>query len=225
MNQSLCFSRKYSNMNVKTFFSISLVFILLSSGSSCQWSRTAKGGAIGAGTGAVIGGMIGKNNGSTAAGILIGAAVGGATGAVIGRYMDRQAAEIQRDLAGANVERIGEGILITFDSGLLFDINSFGLKSATRSNLTQLSATLNKYEDTDIVVQGHSDSTGSDELNMNLSENRAKAVRNYLTGQGVAAPRFTVQGLAKACPNPTTVPKPDAGTTGGWKSPFMPIKN
>ncbi|PSR11766.1 MAG: hypothetical protein DA408_12430 [Bacteroidetes bacterium] len=187
-------------MKIKTFFSLSLVVILLTSGSSCQWSRTAKGGAIGAGTGAVIGGMIGKNNGSTAAGILIGAAVGGATGAVIGRYMDRQAAEIRKDLAGAKVERVGEGILITFDSGLLFDVNSFGLKAATKSNLTQLSATLNKYEDTDIVVQGHTDSSGSEELNMTLSENRAKAVRNYLSGQGVATTRFTVQGFGESLP-------------------------
>lgn len=187
-------------MNFKSFFVAVFVMLTLLLSYSCNWSRTARGGAIGAGAGGAIGGVIGKKAGNTAAGIIIGAAVGGAAGALIGRYMDKQAAEIQQDLEGARVERVGEGILITFDSGLLFDINSFALRSATRSNLADLSQTLNKYEDTDIVVQGHTDSTGSEELNMELSENRAKSVRNYLTGQGVAAPRFTVQGFGESLP-------------------------
>ncbi|MGH1435998.1 MAG: OmpA family protein [Lewinella sp.] len=187
-------------MKTKSAFLISLTFLVIFFGSACQASRTTKGGAIGAGAGGIIGGVIGERSGNTAAGILIGATVGGATGAIIGRYMDKQAAEIQRDLEGAKVERVGEGILITFDSGLLFDVGKFSLRPATKANLNELSATLSKYEDTEILVQGHTDSTGSDELNMELSENRAKAVRNHLTGQGVAAPRFTVQGFGESLP-------------------------
>lgn len=187
-------------MNYKTFFSFCMAILLMTLGNSCNWSRTAKGGAIGAGAGGAIGGVIGKKSGNTAAGIIIGAAVGGAAGALIGRYMDKQAAEIAQDLEGAKVERVGEGILITFDSGLLFDVGKFGLRSATRANLNELSGTLNKYEDTDIIVQGHTDSTGSEESNMVLSENRAKAVRNYLSGQGVLTTRFTVQGFGESLP-------------------------
>lgn len=187
-------------MNTKLFLFIGLAFSLIFLGSACNASRTTKGGAIGAGAGGVIGGVIGKKAGNTAAGILIGATVGGATGAVIGRYMDKQAAEIERDLEGAEVERVGEGILITFDSGLLFDVGKFALRPTTKANLNELSSTLNKYEDTEIVVQGHTDSTGSEELNMDLSDNRAKSVRNYLTQQGVAAPRFTVQGFGESQP-------------------------
>lgn len=187
-------------MKTKSFFLVSMTFLVIFFGSACQASRTTKGGAIGAGAGGVIGGVIGERSGNTAAGIIIGATVGGATGAIIGRYMDKQAAEIQGDLDGADVQRVGEGILITFDSGLLFDVGKFDLRPATKANLNELSATLSKYEDTEILVQGHTDSTGSDELNMELSENRAKAVRNHLTSQGVAAPRFTVQGYGESMP-------------------------
>ena len=187
-------------MKAKTFLSLFMVALLLFFGTACQTSRAARGGAIGAGAGGAIGGVIGNQAGNTAAGIILGAAVGGTAGILIGRYMDKQAAEIESDLEGAAVERVGEGILITFDSGLLFDVGEFSLRSATRANLNDLSATLNEYNDTEIVVQGHTDSTGSDELNMDLSENRAKSVRNYLTGQGVAAPRFTIQGFGEDMP-------------------------
>ncbi len=167
---------------------------------ACNASRAVKGGAIGAAAGGAIGGVIGKKAGNTAAGVIIGAAIGGAAGALIGRYMDKQAEEIRRDLKGAKVERVGEGILITFDSGLLFDVGSYQLRPATRQNLVELAKTLNKYKDTEILVEGHTDDRGTEEYNMTLSENRAKSVYNQLVKQGVASSRFSVLGYGESAP-------------------------
>lgn len=168
------------------------------------WSKTAKGGAIGAGSGAVAGGAIGAAAGgsvkSTVLGAIIGAAVGGATGAVIGRYMDKQAAEIQRDVKGARVERVGEGIRITFDSGILFDVGSYQLKDAAKNNINELSKVLQKYEDTNILIEGHTDNTGSDEFNMKLSEQRANSVANYTKSLGILGTRMAIQGYGEAQP-------------------------
>jgi outer membrane protein OmpA-like peptidoglycan-associated protein len=163
-------------------------------------SRQEKGAVIGAGSGAVIGGVIGNQAGNTVLGAIIGAAVGGAAGAYIGNYMDKQAAEIEKDLAGARVERIGEGIKITFDSGLLFDVNKFDVKPASRENLVNLAVILNKYPDTLILIEGHTDSTGPDDYNMTLSQNRANAVAAVLAGQQVDATRFTVIGYGEGQP-------------------------
>ena len=112
-------------------FKLSLVLVLSLSllGMGCSASNTVKGGAIGAGAGAVIGGVIGNQVGSTAVGAIIGAAVGGTAGALIGNYMDKQAEEIQNDIKDAKVERIGEGIKITFNSGILFQ-DELGRSSA-----------------------------------------------------------------------------------------------
>ena len=162
---------------------------------SCNASRTAKGAGIGAGAGAVIGGVIGKATGNTAAGVIIGAAVGGAAGAGIGRYMDKQAAELQRDMKGATVERVGEGIKITFDSGILYDVNSDKLRPASLTNINSLSNTLKKYEDTNILIQGHTDNTGTREHNMGLSERRAESVSRQIKANGVAPGRITTQGM------------------------------
>ena len=114
----------------------------------CQASNAAKGGAIGTAAGGAIGAVIGNSQDNTAVGAIIGAAVGGTAGALIGRHMDKQAEELRADLEGAEVERVGEGIKITFDSGLLFALDSYALKPETRSNLNELAETLNKYENT-----------------------------------------------------------------------------
>lgn len=167
------------------------------------WSKMAKGGVIGAAAGGVVGGVIGNKVGKkhgTAKGAIIGAVVGGATGAAIGRYMDRQAAELQRDLAGAKVERVGEGIKITFDSGILFNTNSATLSSAARTNIDNLSQTLKKYKDTNILIEGHTDATGSESYNQSLSERRAYAVSNYTTSHGVLPQRITTQGYGEIQP-------------------------
>lgn len=167
---------------------------------SCKASNTAKGTAIGAGSGAVIGGIIGSQSGHTAAGAIIGATVGGASGALIGRNMDKQAAELKADLAGATVERIGEGIKITFDSGLMFGFDSYQLSSTTTSNLSNLASTLNKYEDTDILIEGHTDKKGSEEYNMELSKQRSSSVATYLEQLNVKSSRITTQGYGEVQP-------------------------
>jgi outer membrane protein OmpA-like peptidoglycan-associated protein len=173
---------------------IGMCALMLAAAIGCSWSRKEKGAAIGAGAGAVIGGAIGHQAGNTAVGAILGAAIGGAAGAYIGNYMDKQAAEIEKDLEGAKVERIGEGIKITFDSGILFDVNSSALQPAAKTNLTKLAAVLNKYPDTDILVEGHTDSTGPYDHNMDLSLRRAQSVANHMTGLQVLASRFRMMG-------------------------------
>jgi outer membrane protein OmpA-like peptidoglycan-associated protein len=163
-------------------------------------SKTAKGGIIGAGGGAVVGGIIGKMTGNTAAGAIIGAAVGGSAGAVIGRRMDKQAEELQRDMKGAKVERVGEGIKITFDSGILFATNSAELRPQSKTDIQTLAGTLKKYGDTNVIVEGHTDNTGSDAINQPLSERRAQSVANYTIAQGVEPSRITTQGFGSSRP-------------------------
>ena len=165
-----------------------------------EWNRTAKGAAIGAGAGGAAGGLIGYATGNTAVGVLIGAAVGGAAGALIGNYMDKQAAEIERDIEGAKVERVGEGIKITFNSGILFDVSKANLKDYSRTELTKLATILNKYDDTNILLAGHTDSTGSDEYNLELSRSRAHSVADYLVIQNVNSERFSVDGYGESDP-------------------------
>jgi outer membrane protein OmpA-like peptidoglycan-associated protein len=163
-------------------------------------NRAGKGTLIGAGAGGVIGGLIGKASGNTAAGAIIGAAVGGTAGAAIGHYMDKQAAELQRDLKNAKVERVGEGIKITFNSGILFDVDKSDLRPAAKENLAELARVLNKYDDTEIMVQGHTDATGADNHNMALSKDRAQSVGGYLQGKGVKSGRIEESGLGETAP-------------------------
>jgi outer membrane protein OmpA-like peptidoglycan-associated protein len=162
--------------------------------SCASWNKAMTGGTIGAAAGGVIGGVIGHNLGNTAVGAIIGAAVGGTAGAAIGHYMDKQADEVERDIKDAKVERVGEGIKITFNSGILFDVGSDQLKPAAQENVTKLAAILNKYQDTKILVEGHTDSTGKRPFNMTLSENRAKSVANSLKSQGVVENRIATAG-------------------------------
>lgn len=185
---------------MKTRSILMIAILVLGLAGCASMSRQEKGAVIGAGSGAVIGGVIGNQAGNTVLGAIIGAAVGGAAGAYIGNYMDKQAAEIEQDLAGATVERIGEGIKITFDSGLLFDVNKFDVKPTPRENLVNLAVILNKYSDTLILIEGHTDSTGPDDYNMTLSQNRANAVAAVLAGQQVDATRFTVIGYGEGQP-------------------------
>jgi outer membrane protein OmpA-like peptidoglycan-associated protein len=166
----------------------------------CNASKTTKGGAIGAGVGGAIGGVIGHSSDNTVVGAIIGATVGGAAGALIGRHMDKQAEELRRDLEGATVERVGEGILITFESGLVFDFDSYNLRNDTKTNLTELAGTLKKYDDTNILIEGHTDNTGEDAYNQKLSESRAAAVENFIAAQGVENTRLTTKGYGESQP-------------------------
>lgn len=170
---------------------------------ACNSSRAVKGGAIGAGAGAGAGAVIGNQfpgKNGTAIGAIIGAAVGGTAGALIGRHMDKQAEELQRDLDGATVTRVGEGIKITFDSGLLFGVDKSDLNATAQSNLGELATTLNKYDDTEILVEGHTDSDGSEEHNHALSVRRAQSVSAYLVNQGVRPGRMSTMGYGESQP-------------------------
>jgi outer membrane protein OmpA-like peptidoglycan-associated protein len=168
-------------------------------GAGC--TATQKGAVIGSGAGAAVGAMIGKaTGGNTAVGAIVGAAVGGTAGALIGKQMDAQAAEMEADLEGVTVQRVGEGIKLTFDSGILFDVNKSNLRPEAQTSLQKLATILNKYADTDVVVEGHTDSSGSDEWNLELSRMRAASVGDYLAGLGVASARVTKIGYGEMQP-------------------------
>lgn len=168
----------------------------------CNASKGVKGGAIGAGAGAGVGAVIGNQFGDhgTAVGAIIGAAVGGTAGALIGHKMDKQAEELRNDMQGATVERVGEGIKITFDSGLLFATNQSSLSTTAQNNLSELAEKLIKYEDTDILIEGHTDSSGPDDYNMTLSKQRAESVSSFLVSKGVRSNRMTTVGYGETQP-------------------------
>ena len=167
---------------------------------SCGASNAVKGGVIGGVSGGVVGGVIGDQLGNTALGAIIGAAVGGTAGVLIGSYMDRQAEEMKNDIAGAKIERVGEGIKITFDSGILFATNSSALQTEAKTNISKLAAIISKYPDTNILVTGHTDSDGTEEYNQTLSEKRAKSVSDYTIAQGIISSRFSIIGLGESEP-------------------------
>lgn len=160
-------------------------------------TKTQKGAAIGAGAGGTIGAFIGKAAGNTALGAVIGGAVGGTAGAFIGRKMDRQAAEIKQTVPGATVTREGEGIIVKFDSGILFDVDKTDLKTAARTNLENLATSLKNNPQTNISIIGHTDSTGTASYNQTLSERRASSVKSYLVDNGVTGSRLSTTGKGK----------------------------
>ncbi len=162
-------------------------------------TRAQTGAAVGAGGGVVIGAVIGKATGNTAAGAIIGGVVGGAAGAIIGNYMDQQAGDLA-DIEGAKIERIGEGIKITFAGGLLFDFDKSDVRPDAQAQLVKLTEVLQKYDDTNIMVEGHTDATGTEDYNMDLSLRRSSAVATYLAARGVAASRLSAVGYGEVQP-------------------------
>ncbi|HEX7118300.1 MAG TPA: OmpA family protein [Longimicrobiales bacterium] len=172
----------------------------LAAGGCAQLSNMQKGAIIGAAGGAAAGAAIGKATGSTARGAIIGAAVGGAAGALIGRRMDRQAEELAQSIPGATVQRVGEGIVVTFDSGILFDFDEASLRPEARENLANLAASLNEYDGTEVLLVGHTDAVGSDAYNQDLSERRAHAARSYLVSMGVSPLRIRAVGRGETEP-------------------------
>ncbi len=163
-------------------------------------NKSQKGAVIGAAGGAAAGAVIGKAAGNTAMGAIIGAAVGGTAGAIIGRKMDKQAKEIEDEVREAKVERVGEGIVVEFNSKVLFGFDQSDLNSTTVKNLDELARVLNKYPDTNIEIQGHTDNTGTDEYNLGLSERRAETVANYLKRQGIASSRVSTKAFGENAP-------------------------
>ncbi|MDB4925870.1 OmpA family protein [Mucilaginibacter sp.] len=178
---------------------VGLVISIFGAGCS-SLTKTQKGAAIGAGAGGTIGAFIGHSAGNTALGAIIGGAVGGTAGAFIGHKMDKQAAELKQTVPGATVIRQGEGIIVKFDSGILFDSDRADLKPAAQSNLHNLSASLQNNPQTNITIIGHTDNTGTDEHNMDLSIRRAEAVRSFIVSNQVDGTRLTTQGKGKSEP-------------------------
>ncbi|HCM60888.1 MAG TPA: hypothetical protein DIS74_11075 [Bacteroidales bacterium] len=163
-------------------------------------NKTTKGAVVGTAAGGAMGAVIGKATGNTALGTIIGATVGGATGAIIGREMDKQAAEIEQAVPDAKVERVGEGIVVEFSSAVLFGFDQSDLSADAKANLDKLVTVLNTYPDTNIEVQGHTDSKGSENYNQNLSVQRATSVSDYLVANQIAASRITTKGFGETMP-------------------------
>jgi outer membrane protein OmpA-like peptidoglycan-associated protein len=176
--------------------------VLVSCEATKNANNTQKGAGIGAIGGALIGGIIGNNTGlGTAGGALIGAAIGGGTGALIGKNMDKQAREIETALPGAQVERVGEGIrLVLGENAVRFDTSKSTLTATAKANLDKLVPVFNQYPDTNIQIFGYTDSTGSAEFNLRLSEQRAISVEKYLESKGLNMSRFKMVGMGIADP-------------------------
>lgn len=189
---------------MKKFTSISLALaVIMSLTFSCQAlqnaNNTQKGAGIGVAGGALVGGLIGGNIG----GALIGAAIGGAAGGLIGNKMDKQADKIEEAVPGAEVKRVGEGIHVVFDdkSGVNFAINSANLTPEAKQNLDAVSDVFIEFPDTDLMIEGYTDSTGDEAYNLSLSKKRAQSVATYLKAKGIAANRFaSIEGYGEASP-------------------------
>jgi outer membrane protein OmpA-like peptidoglycan-associated protein len=184
----------------RTIRSALLVGVALAATACASASRKEKGAAIGAAAGAAIGGVIGNNTGSTARGAIIGAVVGGTAGAIIGHQMDQQAKELKVEIPGAIVERVGEGIQVTFASGLLYDFDSDVIRPTAAENLKTLAASLKKYPNTDLLIVGHTDALGSTSYNQDLSTRRASSAAQYLSTQGVSSSRLRTSGKGELEP-------------------------
>lgn len=193
--------RKLNSRFVVFLFAISLLM-------SCDATRNAsnqqKGTVIGASGGAVIGGVVGNNvgEGNTALGAIIGGVVGGAAGSYIGNRMDEQAKQIEEEIPGAEVERVGEGINVTFDenSGIYFDTEKYNINTDSRASLDRLVNIFKEYPGSNVLIEGHTDSSGSDAYNLTLSKNRAQAVTNYLVQNGIARNRLDTKWYGEAQP-------------------------
>ena len=200
-------SRTYTKVFHHRLWLVVLVGLSLVGCSSMN--NTQKGAVVGAGAGAVVGGVIGKAVGSTAKGAIAGAVVGGAAGAIIGHQMDKQAEELENELEGATITRVGEGIVVTFDSGLLFDFDSAALQSAARSNLSNLGASLKEYDNTELLIVGHTDNVGDAAYNDRLSVRRAESAASYMYEQGLKPSR--VQTMGKGETDPIATNETEAG--------------
>ncbi|MHC1733290.1 MAG: OmpA family protein [Bacteroidales bacterium] len=163
-------------------------------------NKTTKGAVVGTAAGGAMGAVIGKAAGNPALGAIIGATVGGATGAIIGREMDKQAAEIEQTVPDAKVERVGEGIVVEFSSAVLFGFDQSDISAEAKANLDKLVKVLNAYPDTNIEVQGHTDSKGSETYNQTLSVKRSTAVSDYLAANQITTNRITTKGFGETLP-------------------------
>jgi len=185
--------------NVKRNLIVVLGAVLILSGCSTL-TKTQKGAVTGTAAGGTMGAIIGRASGNTALGAIIGAAVGGTAGSLIGHKMDKQAEEIKKTVPDAKVERIGEGIVVEFSSNVLFGFDQSSLSNEAKTNLDKLVLVLDSYADTNIELQGYTDSKGSVSYNQNLSEDRASAVASYLSSKGVSRSRVVSKGFGESYP-------------------------
>lgn len=194
---------------IKILSRVGLSLLLMISLTNCKATKNAnnkqKGAVIGAAGGAILGAIIGNNvgkGGNGELGAVIGGVVGGTAGVIIGNKMDKQAQKIENEIPGAEVERVDDGIVITFDenSGVYFATDKYNINSASQTTLDKLAGVFMEYPDTNILVVGHTDSVGSEEYNMTLSKNRAYAVTNYLVGKGLFSSRFTTNWFGESQP-------------------------
>ena len=199
-----------------------LVVAIFSAGCKTM-NKSQKGAVIGTAGGAAVGAVIGKAAGNTAMGAIIGAAAGGVTGAVIGHKMDKQAEEMKKAIPDAEVVRVGEGIIIEFNSKILFGFDQSGLTTDARTNLDKLVTILQKYPETNIEVQGHTDSKGTIRYNQRLSEERASTVSYYLSGKGISASRLSINGFGETLPKYTNTT--DDGQTQNRRVEFLVSAN
>jgi outer membrane protein OmpA-like peptidoglycan-associated protein len=188
---------------------VTLLGAILIMAGCASWNKTQKGAVVGTAAGGAMGAVIGNAAGNAALGAIIGAAVGGTTGAVIGHQMDKQAEEIAKTVPDAKVERVGEGIIVEFNSNVLFGFDKTNLSADAKTSLDKLVKVLGSYPDTNIEVQGHTDSKGSVSYNQTLSENRAVVVSGYLKDNAIVSNRVTIKGFGES------VPKYDNDTADG----------
>lgn len=188
---------------------IALAMTVLIAFTNCEATKNAnntqKGAAIGVAAGGIIGAIIGNNTGgNTELGAVIGGAIGGVAGGIIGKQMDEQAKKIEEEVPGAQVERVDDGIVITFDgenAGAHFETNKYNINTVSASTLDRLAEILVEYPDTDVLIVGHTDSAGAESYNMTLSKNRAQAVTNYfVSNKGLSAGRFTTKWFGETQP-------------------------
>ncbi len=187
----------------------SMILLFASCDSTRRMSKQDKGVLIGAAAGATAGAIIGNNTkASTAGAVIIGAAIGGIAGGIIGAKMDRQAEKIRNEIPGAKVERIGEGINVTFDennpdgskAGVYFATNQYVITNNSKLALEKMVRVFAEYPETDILIEGHTDDVGTEAYNLSLSQKRAEAVEAYLRNAGVAASRLTVKWYGETQP-------------------------
>lgn len=180
---------------IKSSLIISILLALALILSGCKsWSNTAKGAVIGTGGGAAVGAVIGKTLGNTAAGAIGGAVVGGTVGAIIGGNMDKKAKELEEEMDGVTIQRVEEGIAVSFDSGILFDFDSATLRQEGNDNLRKLVRIINRDKDTTLMIVGHTDSRGNEDYNLRLSERRAQSASTFMVSQGLASSRIKIVG-------------------------------
>jgi outer membrane protein OmpA-like peptidoglycan-associated protein len=173
---------------------------VLASGWASWGDERKTGTGIGAAGEDAVDVVIGHQTGSTARGAITGALVGGAGGSVIGDRMDTQAEKLSAELEAADVSRVGEGIAVTFDSGILFPFDSSELTAEARTSLRTLAASLRDEARTGVTIVGHTDSVGGDSYNQQLSHRRGRAALDYLVLEGVASSRLVNQGRGEVEP-------------------------